>query len=150
MMTSTSSADDLLVCIDNSDADEPLTDVRSIGMQMECNSMSSTAVSMTLCIYLTDQPFTQGNGTYHTITVPLNLTCTGACMHTPAYVCILSSFDVFMFVFLFHLATRDTESQCTASASPSGLGKFCLTPSLINTLFNSGEGQWRTLLSRLL
>ena len=41
------------------------------------------------------------------------------------------------------------ESQCDeATPSDDELGLFCLTPSQIDTLFNSGEGQWRALLSK--
>ena len=64
-----------LVCIDNSSMDQPLMDESSIELQIECTAISTTVV--TLCIYLTDRPFIEGNGTYHTITVPLNLNCTG-------------------------------------------------------------------------
>ena len=77
-----SSVGDQSVCLDISGADQPLTDVKSIELQMECDAIGITNVA--LCIYLTDQPFEEGNGTYHTITVPLNLNCTGlklcACM----------------------------------------------------------------------
>ena len=70
-----SSVGDQSVCLDNSGADQPLTDVNSIKLQMECDAIGTTNVA--LCIYLTDQPFEEGNGTYHTMTVPLNLNCTG-------------------------------------------------------------------------
>ena len=79
-----SSVGDQSVCLDNSGADQPLTDVKSIELQMECDAKGITNV--TLCIYLTDQPFEEGNGTYHTITVPLNLTCTG--LYFNFYICM--------------------------------------------------------------
>jgi len=50
-----------LVCIDNSSMDQPLMDESSIELQIECTAISTTVV--TLCIYLTDQPFIEGNGT---------------------------------------------------------------------------------------
>lgn len=81
-----SSIGNLSVCADNSDVDEPLTGEKRIELQMECDAASSTVVSLSLCIYLTDQPFKEGNGTYHTISVPLNLTCTG--LHLCMYTCI--------------------------------------------------------------
>ena len=79
------------VCLDNSGADQPLTDVKSIELQMECDAIGITNVA--LCIYLTDQPFEEGNGTYHTITVLLNLNCTGLycvcmCLCACVYVCV--------------------------------------------------------------
>ena len=87
-----SSVEDQSICLDNSGVDQPLTDVKSIELQMECDAIGTTNVA--LCIYLTDQPFEEGNGTYHTITVPLNLNCTGlcvcVCVHTQAYVCALT------------------------------------------------------------
>ena len=73
------------VCINNSDVDQPLIDEKSIELQIECAAISTSVV--TLCIYLTDQPFKEGNGTYHIITVPLNFNYTGlylcvcACVH---------------------------------------------------------------------
>ena len=84
-----SSVGDQSVCLDNSGADQPLTDVKSIELQMKCDAIGITNVA--LCIYLTDQPFEEGIGTYHTITVPLNLNCTGlycACACSTS-VCIL-------------------------------------------------------------
>ena len=80
-----SSVGDQSICLDNSGADQPLTDVKSIELQMECDAIGTTNVA--LCIYLTDQPFEEGNGTYHTITVPLNLNCTG--LHLCVYTCVL-------------------------------------------------------------
>ena len=64
-----------LVCINNSLMDEPLMDEMNIKLQIGCTGISTTVV--TLCVYLTDQPFIEGNGTHHTITVPLNVGCTG-------------------------------------------------------------------------
>lgn len=63
------------VCLDNSGVNQPLVDVKNIELQVECDAVSTSDIS--LCIYLTDQPFKEGNGTYHAITVPLNLNCTG-------------------------------------------------------------------------
>ena len=41
------------------------------------------------------------------------------------------------------------ESQCErASPNDDELGLFCLTPSQIDILFNSGEGQWGALLGK--
>ena len=81
-----SSVGDQSVCLDNSGADQPLTDVKSIELQMECDAIGITNVA--LCIYLTDQPFEEGNGTYHTITVPLNLNCTGLYLCVCVYMCM--------------------------------------------------------------
>ena len=81
-----SSVGDQSICLDNSGADQPLTDVKSIELQMECDAIGTTNVA--LCIYLTDQPFEEGNGTYHTITVPLNLNCTGLCVCVCVYMCM--------------------------------------------------------------
>ena len=39
------------------------------------------------------------------------------------------------------------ESQCKKIA-PDQLGQFCLNPSQIPTIFNSGEGQWGSLASK--
>ena len=84
-----SSVGDQSICLDNSGADQPLTDVKSIELQMECDAIGTTNVA--LCIYLTDQPFEEGNGTYHTITVPLNLNCTGLHLYVQrmyVYACV--------------------------------------------------------------
>ena len=83
-----SSVEDQSVCLDNSGADQPLTDVKSIELQMECDAIGITNVA--LCIYLTNQPFEEGNGTYHTITVPLNLNCTGLYLCVYTCVCMLA------------------------------------------------------------
>ena len=97
-----SSVGDQSVCLDNSGADQPLTDVKSIELQMECDAIGITNVA--LCIYLTDQPFEEGNGTYHTITVPLNLNCTGLylcvcmCMCPCLCVCVCVCIHVYEFV----------------------------------------------------
>ena len=72
-----SSVGDQSVCVNNSGVDQPLTDIKDIELRMECDAVSTTVIA--LCIYLTDQPFEEGNGTYHIITVPLNLNCTGRC-----------------------------------------------------------------------
>ena len=69
------STDDQSVCVNNSDMDQPLIDEKSIELQIECSAVSTRNV--TLCIHLTDQPFKEGNGTYHVITVLLNINCTG-------------------------------------------------------------------------
>ena len=69
------STDGQSVCVDNSDVDQPLVDEKSIELQIECSAVSTRNV--TLCIHLTDRPFKEGNGTYHVITVPLNINCTG-------------------------------------------------------------------------
>ena len=39
------------------------------------------------------------------------------------------------------------KSQCekAISATPDELGKFCLTPSQVPIIFNSGVGQWHDL-----
>ena len=39
------------------------------------------------------------------------------------------------------------KSQCEKTP-PDELGRFCLTPSQIPTIFNSGEGQWGALASK--
>ena len=88
------SMDDESVCIDNSPVDQPIMDEQSIELQIECTAISTTVV--TLCIYLTDRPFIEGNGTYHTIALPLNLNCTGLylcmCMQSSVHtaICIYS------------------------------------------------------------
>ena len=48
-----SSVGDQSVCLDNSGADQPLTDVKSIELQMECDAIGITNVA--LCIYGTAQ-----------------------------------------------------------------------------------------------
>ena len=76
-----SSVGDQSVCVNNSGVDQPLTDVKDIELRMECDAVDTTVNA--LCIYLTDRPFEEGNGTYYAITVPLNLNCTG--MYLCAY-----------------------------------------------------------------
>lgn len=51
---------------------------------------------------------------------------------------------IYVFALLFIAVVM--ESQCEDGIIPSELGQFCLTPSQIDTLFNSGEGQWKALL----
>ena len=79
-----STVDDQSVCVDNSDVDQPLVDEKSIELQIECTAVSTRNV--TLCIYLTDRPFEEGNGTYHVITVLLNVNCTG--LYLCVYMCV--------------------------------------------------------------
>ena len=71
------SVDNELVCLNNNDVNQPLMlmDEQMFELQIECTAISTTVV--TLFIHLTDRPFIEGNGTYHTIAIPLNLNCTG-------------------------------------------------------------------------
>ena len=99
-----SSVGDQSVCLDNNSTNQPLTDVKSIELQMECDAIGTTNV--VLCIYLTDQPFEEGDGTYHTITVPLNLNCTGLycvcvcmCVCVCVYVCVCVCVCVYVCVY---------------------------------------------------
>ena len=39
------------------------------------------------------------------------------------------------------------ECEMSSSSEPMQLGRLCLSPSQIPTLFNSGQGQWEILLS---
>ena len=114
-----SSVGDQSVCLDNRGAYQPLTDVKSIELQMECDAIGITNVAF--CIYLTDRPFEEGNGTYHTITVPLNLNCTGLylCVRVCTYMlalCNLRCVGIDIIGYAYWIETDDTiHIRCVGS-----------------------------------
>ena len=108
-----STVDDQSVCVDNSDVDRPLVDEKSIELQIECAAVSIRNV--TLCIHLTDQPFKEGNGTYHVITVPLNINCTGLylslCVYVYVCVCVCACVCVRACVWIWMHCKNKIESS---------------------------------------
>ena len=74
-------------------------------------------------------------------------------MHTQSY--HVTTYPVHMYIYIHRnvasyicfitiIAVGVMKSQCEKT-TPDELGRFCLTPSQVPMIFNSGEGEWHIL-----